>query len=875
MSQQQARLAGLLVLVSFNAWGQTPPPAAPTKAEASTPAAGEQRTQLNLAGQTNTATGESQRNENVRINPIDTNTERELSRRIGATATLVREFQADRNYFASEYGRSPDAPLHLPGGANGGRRVHGTFWENHQNSVTSARSFFQVGGVLPARENEYGFRLSSPLWRNINLSLDGNQQKSRGMVNGNVLVPRADERTPLTTDPRTYSLVASWLAGYPTLAPNLPELDARALNTNAPQRIDTNALGGRVDAPVGKNDSLALRYQVTAQHVKAFQLVAGQNPDSDLHNHRATATWRHVFSPTLLATFSTSFDRTTTSIRPDATSPSTRVNVTNVIQTLGNDTDVPVLRTQNLFREAAALEGSYGNHRWHAGGEVMRTQMNSLEQDALRPVFTFQNAFGNDAVTNLRKGLASSFNQLLGDTYRGYRTWKLIGYVDDSWRITSRLNMQIGLRYEPLLKPTEVNNRETMPFGCSCGALAPRFALSYRLPGKWGVLRSAYAMDYGQMFVATFGQIRMNLPNAARVTVNTPNLLNPLNGLTIKDLAPGFRSAYYQLADNLGLPYEHTYNASWEWRSTRGMQLQVGYVGSRAHRLFETLYNNRGGKVADISQITPATVNARRADQTKFDVFRIHNGSKSYFDAARVTVTVPSAHGFSGEVSYWFSKGIDYGTDYTSTVAGPNTRQGRAPAEFFVHDSMKGLASFDQPHAFLLRASYQTPQLGERWARAVVGRWSMNGVWLLKSGTPFTLETGSDGPGFGNVDGQNSDRPNVLDPRVLGRTIGNPDTATALLPASAFGFLTPAESTGNLGRNTFRRGKITNVNSSVERNWALPRDWALQLRAEAVNLFNTPQFDQPVFLLSSPTFGKITNTLNGGRVFHFRLQLQF
>ena len=104
ISYLRPRLAGLLVLAAFSLCGQTPPPeAAPAKVEAPTPvpAAAEQRTQLNLAGQTNTATGESQRNENVRINPVDTNTERELSRRIGMTATIVREFQADRNYFAS------------------------------------------------------------------------------------------------------------------------------------------------------------------------------------------------------------------------------------------------------------------------------------------------------------------------------------------------------------------------------------------------------------------------------------------------------------------------------------------------------------------------------------------------------------------------------------------------------------------------------------------------------------------------------------------------------------------------------------------------------------------------------------------------------
>jgi hypothetical protein len=868
---QQARLAGLLLLVAINGWGQIPAPKLENVPPATTI---DQRTQLNLAGQTNTATGESQRNENVRVNPIDTNTERELTRRVGTTATIVREFQGDRNYFASEYGRAPDAPLHLAKGSLG-RRIHGTVWENHLNSVTSARSFFQVGGVLPARENEYGFRLSSPLWKNINLSLDGDQQKSRGMVNGNVLVPRADERTPLTTDPGVYKLVSSWLAGYPALAPNLPDLDPRALNTNSPQRIDTNALNGRLDTPLGTKDAFSFRYQVTAQTVKAFQLVAGQNPDSDLHNHRATSTWRHVFSPTMLASVSLSFDRTTTSIRADPTSPPVRINVTNVIQTLGNDTDVPVKRVQNLFREAGALEGAHGNHRWHVGAELVRTQMNSLEQDSLRPVYTFQNNFGNDAVTNLRKGLATSYTQLIGDTYRGYRTWKTIGYVDDAWQATRRLNFQIGLRYEPLLRPTEVNNRETMPFGCSCGALAPRFAVAYRLPGKWGVLRSSYGLDYGQMFVATFGQVRMNLPNAARINVNTPDLLNPLNGLTMKDVGPNFRSAFYQVADNLGLPYAHMYNASWEWQSSRGMQLEIGYVGSRAHRLLETLYNNRGGKVADASLITPATVNARRADQTKYDIFRIHNGAKSYFDAARVTLTIPSSHGFSGEVSYWFSKAIDFGTDYTSTVSGPNTRQGRSPSEILVHDTMKGLASFDQPHALLLRLNYLTPRIQERFARAIIGRWSTNAVWLLKSGTPFTLETGSDGPGFGNVDGQNSDRPNVVNPLVLGRIIGNPDTSVGLMPASAFGFLKPTDYTGNLGRDTFRRGKITNVNSSIERGWVLPREWALQLRAEAVNLFNTPQFDQPVYLLSSPTFGKITNTLNGGRLFHFRLQLQF
>src|SRR5262249_35593613 len=151
--------------------------------------------------------------------------------------------------------------------------------------------------------------------------------------------------------------------------------------------------------------------------------------------------------------------------------------------TVGLDNDVPTYRTQTLFRYAGAIEGSHGDHRWHAGSEVIRTQMNSLEQDNLRGSFTFQDIGSTDGVTNLRKGIAASYNQLIGDTYRGYRIWKFVSYIDDSWRAIKRLNIHIGLRYEPMRKPTEVNNRDVIPFGCSCGALAPRYAMSYRLPG--------------------------------------------------------------------------------------------------------------------------------------------------------------------------------------------------------------------------------------------------------------------------------------------------------------------------------------------------------------------------------------------------------
>src|SRR5690242_17997569 len=147
----------------------------------------------------------------------------------------------------------------------------------------------------------------------------------------------------------------------------------------------------------------------------------------------------------------------------------------------------------------------------------------------------------------------------------------------------------------------------------------------------------------------------------------------------------------------------------------------------------------------------------------------------------------------------------------------------------------------------MVRFQYALPALSGRnhLVRGVANGWRISGVFLAKTGLPFTVITGSDGPGFGNVDGSNGDRPMLLDPRVLGRSIGDPNTSTALLPRSAFGFILPTESRGNLGFDTFRRGGIRNMNAALTRTWTLHSEWRAKFRAESVNFFNTPQFANP------------------------------
>lgn len=838
-----------------------------------------QRTRLNLLGQEDTRSGEARRNENVQFNLVDTNTLQELNIRLGATATIVTAFQPDRDYYGAEYGRRAPPNLHLPPAR--GRGVHGNLSWTHGNSAVSARSFFQVGGVRPANENRYGFRLTGPAWKGSRFTVNATQQKIRGQVNGNVLVPLPDERTPLLvdpasgerTDPSTRALVSQLLEAYPAELPNRTDIDPRALNTNAPQRVDTDSANLRLDQDLGGRGKLALGYVFTSQSVDAFQFVRGRNPDTEIKNHRPRITWNRAWSPQTVTDFSVGFDRVGSLLIPEPNNFGPTVGVAQAIDGQGPSPLIPVDRAINRFRAAGNLSRTLGQHSLRTGFHVSRIQLNGVEQQAIRGNMQFSNNFGNDAITNFRLGKPTRLLKTVGSFHRGFRQWASQFYIADTWQARPGLTLTLGLRYELVTTPREVNQFETLPYGCDCNNLAPRFGFAYGLPGGWGTLRGAYGVSYGEIYPVTYSQYRINAPNVVRMVILRPQLVDVISGAAFANVTPGSRSTLFDIADNLVEPYSHQYSFSWEFGLSRSVNLQLGYVGSRTHKVFQAWFLNRGER-PDGLPVTVRTTNLRRGDGRYNDVLRLHNASRAYFDAARVAFVVRDLKGITVDAAYWFSKSIDLGSDYTNTMNGGDARRAVSQTSRDIHSDVRSLSFFDQPHALLLRASYELPA-GSGVARRVFGGWTLSTVTLLKTGTPFSVQTGSDGPGFGNVDGAMGDRPNILDPTLLGRTVGDPDTSQQILRRDAFAFQELGDLAGNLGLRTFRRGKIANVNASVSRSWPLPSDRKLTFRAESVNFFNTPQFADPNFSLTSPSFGRITNTLNDGRTFRFGLTLEF
>ncbi|MCC7234056.1 MAG: hypothetical protein IT163_02055 [Bryobacterales bacterium] len=813
----------------------------------------------------------AQRNENVALQRIDNNVAKEAGIRLGIQTALFTEMPADGVYYGLEFGQGAQRPPFLTA-PNRVPSWHADITASHRNSVFNARTFFQVGPVQPSRRNSYAARVTGAAGKLGFLTGSLGQRKVRGMVNGNVLVPLAAERTPLTNEPMARSIVQRFLNAYPSTLPNRPDFDPRALNTNAAQRIDEVDGSLRLDRDTFAKGRLAMSHTLLRSNTSAFQLVAGQNPDAGIHTHRSQISWHGALSAATDADFGVSFQRVRSLLQPEPNAVGPRVRFGFQIEELGPSSEFPINRAFNTFRYAASFATRAGSrHTITYGGEASRYQLNGRETNNERGYFIFSSAYGRSAVENFRLGIPAFYEVTLGDLHRGFRNTSAAAFVSDRWRITPKVQMLLGVRYSLLTTPNEVNGHRAPGYPCDCNNVSPRLSLAWQAPRGW-VARLNYNINFGELQPVTWQQVRNNEPEVQYIQLQNPNLVNPLGVLGTNPAA--YRGSPTFLADDLVSPYSHQYGLTLERRLAGGLIFRTGFVGSRAYKLINSFIFNRAEPVPGVP-LTLDTVDARRPDPRYTEVRHIVNAGIAYYNAGQVNIDLPYARGFRGGLTYTFGKATDEGPDYTATAANNDLSKGRSQWQYDTRHDKKGLSNFDSTHALQFFYAYDLPTVARasHWSATVLNGWQISGVSMLRTGTPLTLFIGSDAPGFGNVDGGPSDRPNILDPSILGSTISHPDVAPLLLRRDRFAFIVPGEVRGSLGRNSFRKSNIANMNASISKQWrgGGRREWTALLRGEAFNLTNTPQFDEPQRNLSSPSFGKITNTLNDGRVLQFTL----
>ena len=859
--------------------------------------------------------GLEERNPNIFIYRIDLNDLRNLLTLFrGPNPTYTPEFRADNNYFGSEYGApllsfQPLRPRPLLSD------WHSSVSATHQNSAWNARNFFNVGPLLPSRITDYDLATGGPLFSHkASLLLDFGQIFNSGMVNGNLQVPLASERTPLATDPETRAIVSDLLKAYPAQLPNLPGVSLRQLNTNAPRSIVTADGLARLDANPNEKTSVAGLYSVDQYSEDPFQLVLGQNPQTDLKSQAAYADLTQTFSPLWLGHFGFHYDRIRASLQPtqqfnSLLAPLGFTTVPDImlaggsssqaeLASIGPGIQFPRLRVENRFKEFADLSRILGRHTIKFGWSTTRSQVNDLQSNTSRGSLSFLPDFGRTAVQNFLLGTPTLFTITIGNLYRGFRNWEHALYFEDDFHVSPTFTVNMGVRYELETSPNEVNNL-TDPKMPSEHGLAPRFGFAWN-PGRGRLtLRSAYGISYSSIFPVTYQTTRFNPPSVQVLEVNAPNLVQALalaKAAPTMQPIPGAQPDLYLLSPDLVLPYTHMYNFSLEWALPSQTLLRVAYLGSRSfHLLTQGLYT-RAGVVPGLPT-TSATVNQRRPDQRYGAINMVESNSNDYYDAAQVSLEKRLTRGLTFRAAYTFSKDIDLGGDFTNTASGTEVppETGTPTCQNCSQFSdQKGVALFDTPQVFLFSYIYRLPFLAAStaWPAAVLKGWQISGTTLLQSGVAYHFHTGSDAPGYGNVDGNGQDRPNILNPSLLGKSLDNPDTVVSLLGANScrppgtdglsylhcqyFDTNIAPGGRGNLGMNTFRKDGTANWNVAVGRSFRLGAgERSIDFRSEFINFFNSPQFDKPGVQLALATFGKITNTVNKGRQVQFTLKLNF
>ena len=652
----------------------------------------------------------------------------------------------------------------------------------------------------------------------------------------------------------------------------------------------------KVDHYFANNDTLSLRGSMGNLHT--FQpgaLPPPANGDIDgghetFPDYQLAAIWSHVISANKVNEARAGFSRlinhrininSGTDVMTEIGIPGANTGsvltsglgrlAPNGFQALGDGGFTPAVVASNNFQYDDSFSWVLGKHSLRFGGNVERKQYNAFQAIVPRGEMIFDGSFTDNPANTSGTGQPLA-DVLLGypvtgdiqiiDGTRGFRRTELGFFFQDDWSVAPNLTLNLGIRYENFLGYpwTEVQNREAQ-FLPSTGTLVqvgtngvprsgsagdnnnfgPRVGLAYQLDKKT-VVRSAYAIFYAAPEYEITRSIAFNPPftgtfrfsnnsldtSSARVVEDGFERTSVLNGAALNALQQNSRLPYVQqwnLAVQRELPYESA--------------LTIAYVGNKATKLRDQYDENQAVP-------GPGDVNSRRP-YPQFNSIQLTSfTSGSTYSGLQASLEKRLTHGLSFLASYTWSHCIDgssiFGQDHQNSL--------NLAAD-------KGACEYDIRNLFVYSFSWNIPY-GKSWnavARTALGGWQTNGIVRLSTGTPFEVLSGTNTLNNGGEE-QRADVVPGCNSRPAHRGINMWfDPACYQVPAQ-FQY-------GNSRRNSVYGPGTTQGDLSVFKGFALSRNAdstsQLQFRAEAFNLTNTPQLNNPNNTIGVPGAGTISS----------------
>jgi hypothetical protein len=855
----------------------------------------------------------------------------------------VAEFKLNINAYSPEYGRSNGGTIMVIG-KSGGNRFHGTLFEFFRNEDLNARNYFaQPNANAEFRRNQYGLALGGPIQQNKTFFFaDWQGTRLRTAITRFSTVPTDAQRNGIFNtaikDPATGaaftnnsipmaqfdSIANQVLAHYPRA--NLPGAANNFVRT-AVEPDNQDQLDARIDRYFGASHRVFGRYSyfhdddtpVTplpdgsgsiALGVTGHALTRGDNivgeydwtlSATKLNQARFGYTRRGLNQASLQTG-----DIAVPGLPSNSFSSALPLFAVAGFQQIGPTAGANDNFTTSVTEYLDTFSIVHGRHTVKFGTDLRREALDVVGPQNPAGAFTFTSAGTGNAFASLLLGQVNAFSVDIQKRPLQERAHIAEFFAGDEWRISDRLQLNIGTRYTLNFPSTEVHNQgavfnlqtQVLDFphtarSLECCDFGPRIGLAYRIADSW-VVRSGYGLMWFEQsgittpftlpqfpFVQTVGQQSQDNVHAAFVLADGPTVQ-----VTPPNPNSGLGQGVFGADRNQGSGYSQQWNFTIQKTFGQNLNLEAGYLGSKNTRLgvpdaninqlpdrylplgpalLTPVVNPFLGQIPVSSTLGGPTMTAQQLLRpfprfTAVALFR-HNIGNSTYHAVQAKLEKRFSHGLTFTFAYTFSKLIDDASSvFSSNIFTGPTNQTFAIADANNLHLERSLSQGDIPRVFSGGWVYQVPRL---WK---ISGWQVAGLVRVQSGDMVAVSQATNSNsnlGFG------VQRPNrVSDPDALAHR-----NVKEWFNTAAFA-LTPQFAIGNAARNPVRGPGLQNADLMIGKTFRIAERVNLEFRAEVFNVTNTPPFNDPNGSFGSSGFSSV-NGAGNPRDFEFALKVRF
>jgi hypothetical protein len=853
--------------------------------------------------------------------------------------------------FEPEYGRNGGAIVNIVT-KSGTNSFHGGFFEYFRNNALDARNYFdpKPAPKAPFHNNQFGGSIGGPIVKDKTfffLDYEG-QRESVGVVSLACVPTLAQITTAKTSlgplvSPVGADLLNFWPHNAANYIPGVTSNNSGCFNAGgnfapdytaiAPSFNNLSSFIAKIDHSFNANNNISGRYffgDSTQQFPLALNASGGQLPGFDTVTptrvQLVSISYVRVISPTKVNELRYGWNRFAEGFFPqDQSFDPNSIGLCNVPVTSPDchSSGLPIILlaptptgASGFFAQVGATSGDprrrvdtnsqfndsfswkINKHDMKFGAEFHRTSIQQHFDKYSRGRVRFGTLEDLLQAIPSRGAFNYSGNTLRHTYQNGYGF-----YFQDSYRVTSRLILNYGLRWDYYGVVAEKDHlfSNFVATSATTGGLvrvgpgglsnlynpdrknfSPRASFAWDVTAKgktvvrggYGLFFDAFSQD---MFLGHLPYPTFFAPGPAYNNIGPDPILqgslrtaslDPITGAYIAGQplydTPGCGECdIFAFDRNIKTPYIENYNLNIQQQFSSKVVLQVGYVGSQGHRLFRFFDINQPGQPAitasDIACNCPGPTGSGNSlgvpriftaatNAGAFYIFQENSTGKSNYNSLQTSLHINNYHGFMSIVNYVWSKSLDNSSDGEDFIV--NAAQ---PQDSTNPQREYGPSNFNIPHRFVWVAGYELPKMGGGWQRLKNG-WGIDSTVNLQSGQPFTLNYNFEDDYSGGGDG--FDRPDVVGPIVYHKR--NPANFLQLssfampctIAAGQFsGFASDCvpgtRHYGNLGRNALSGPTYKQWDLAIYKNTALTERVSVQLRADFFNILNHPNFANP------------------------------